>query len=63
LLRQYIRNLKNFRAEQPHRHAVYFTNALAAEQFWTKDELLDATEGTCLLSCLSCHYYYYKICI
>jgi len=48
LFHQYIRNLKNFRAEQPHRHAVYFTNALAAEQFWTKDELLDATEGSYL---------------
>jgi len=42
---QYIRNLKNFRADQPHQHAVYYTNALAAEQFWTKDELLDATDG------------------
>jgi len=46
LLQQYVRNLKNFRAEQPHQHAVYYTNALAAEQFWTKDELLEATEGS-----------------
>ena len=48
LWEQYIRNLKNFRAEQPHQHAVYYTNALAAEQFWTKDELLEATDGKCL---------------
>lgn len=45
LWEQYIRNLKNFRAEQPHQHAIYYTNALTAEQFWTKDELLEATDG------------------
>jgi len=45
LCKQFVRSLKNFRAEQPHQHAVYYTNALAAEQFWTKDELLEATEG------------------
>jgi insulysin len=45
LLERYIRGLKNFRAEQPHQHAIYYTNVLSAEQFWTKDELLEATEG------------------
>ena len=42
---QYVRGLKNFRAEQPHQHAIYYTNMLVAEQQWTKEELLDATDG------------------
>jgi insulysin len=46
LLEKYIRGLKNFRAEQPHQHAVYYMNLLAMEQAWTKEELLDATEQT-----------------
>jgi len=45
LLERYVRGLKNFRAEQPHQHAVYYTTVLSAEQCWTKEELLDATEG------------------
>lgn len=44
LLESYIRLLKNFRAEQPHQHAIYYTNLLLAEQLWTKEELLEATE-------------------
>ena len=40
-----MRGLKNFKAEQPHQHAVYYTTVLMSEQLWTKDELLDATEG------------------
>ena len=45
MLFQYVRGLKNFKAEQPHQHAVYYTTVLMSEQLWTKDELLDATEG------------------
>jgi len=37
--------LKNFKAEQPHQHAIYYTSALTSEQVWTKDELLDALDG------------------
>ena len=44
-LTQYVRGLKNFRAEQPHQHAIYYTNILSSEQLWTKEELLEATEG------------------
>jgi insulysin len=40
----YVRALKNFRAEQPHQHAVYYCSMLTSEQMWTKDELLDAAE-------------------
>jgi len=56
---QYIRSLKNFRAEQPHQHAVYYTTVLFAEQCWTKEELLEATEGMsgfeacCIISTVS----------
>lgn len=44
LKENYIRGLKNFRAEQPHQHAIYYTAVLTSETMWTKEELLDATE-------------------
>ena len=40
-----MRALKNFRAEQPYQHAVYYTAVLTSEQMWTKEELLEATDG------------------
>ncbi|XP_070209984.1 insulin-degrading enzyme-like [Littorina saxatilis] len=40
----YERGLKNFRAEQPHQHAVYYTTVIMSEVVWTKDELLSALE-------------------
>ncbi|RZC37709.1 insulin-degrading enzyme, partial [Asbolus verrucosus] len=40
----YIRNLKNFAAEQPYQHAVYYLAVLLTEHSWTKQELLAATE-------------------
>ncbi|VEN56875.1 unnamed protein product [Callosobruchus maculatus] len=40
----YIRNLKNFNAEQPYQHAVYYLTVLLTEHSWTKQELLAATE-------------------
>ncbi|KAL6438860.1 hypothetical protein ACFW04_003738 [Cataglyphis niger] len=43
LKESYIRNLKNFVAEQPYQHAVYYLAVLLAEQVWVKDELLEAT--------------------
>jgi len=42
---QYVRGLKNFEAEQPYQHAVYYLAVLLAEQAWTKEELLAATDG------------------
>jgi insulysin len=44
LLENYIRRLKNFRAEAPHQHAIYYTNMLTSELQWTKEELLEATD-------------------
>lgn len=38
------RCLKNFHAEQPHRHAIYFTSLLLAERIWTNDELLNCID-------------------
>jgi len=38
------RNLKNFKAEQPHQHAIFYTNMLTSETLWTKQELLSALE-------------------
>ncbi|XP_071494745.1 insulin-degrading enzyme-like [Diadema antillarum] len=35
----YSRMLNNFHAEQPHRHAVYYTSILMAEYAWTKAEM------------------------
>ncbi|XP_019877386.1 insulin-degrading enzyme isoform X4 [Aethina tumida] len=40
----YIRNLKNFSAEQPYQHAVYYLSVLLTEHSWTKQELLAATD-------------------
>uniref|UniRef100_A0A1W7RAD0 Insulin-degrading enzyme n=1 Tax=Hadrurus spadix TaxID=141984 RepID=A0A1W7RAD0_9SCOR len=44
LKESYIRGLKNFQAEQPHQHAVYYTCLLLAERIWSNDELLDVAE-------------------
>ncbi|XP_032664480.1 insulin-degrading enzyme isoform X2 [Odontomachus brunneus] len=43
LKEDYIRDLKNFGAEQPYHHAIYYLALLLAEQAWTKNELLHAT--------------------
>ncbi|XP_063610244.1 insulin-degrading enzyme-like isoform X2 [Penaeus indicus] len=39
----YVRALRNFRADQPHQHVVFYTSLLLAEHGWTKEELLNAT--------------------
>nr|CAD7434187.1 unnamed protein product [Timema monikensis] len=43
LKENYVRGLRNFEAEQPYQHAVYYLAVLLAEQAWTKEELLTAT--------------------
>ncbi|XP_061692661.1 insulin-degrading enzyme isoform X2 [Syngnathoides biaculeatus] len=45
----YMRSLNNFRAEQPHQHAMYYLRLLMTEVAWTKDELRDALEDVTLL--------------
>ncbi|XP_038070879.1 insulin-degrading enzyme-like [Patiria miniata] len=40
----YSRMLLNFRAEQPHQHAVYYTSILMSEQAWTKDEMSECMD-------------------
>ena len=40
-----MRTLQNFRAEQPHQHAVYYVSVIMSEVAWTKDELLATVEG------------------
>ncbi len=40
------RNLKNFRAEQPHTHAMYFCNVILESCAWTREELAEAIERT-----------------
>ncbi|XP_062560794.1 insulin-degrading enzyme isoform X2 [Armigeres subalbatus] len=44
LKEQYIRNLKNYQADQPYQHAVYYLALLLTEQAWSKQELIDASE-------------------
>ncbi|XP_041369113.1 insulin-degrading enzyme-like [Gigantopelta aegis] len=44
----YARSLRNFVAEQPHQHAIYYTSVLMSEVFWTKDELLEALDEVTL---------------
>lgn len=36
------RALKNFNAEQPYQHAVYYLALILTEHAWTKQELIDA---------------------
>jgi len=40
-----MRSLNNFRAEQPHQHAMYYLRLLMTEVAWTKDELREALDG------------------
>ncbi|XP_061645273.1 insulin-degrading enzyme isoform X3 [Phyllopteryx taeniolatus] len=44
----YMRSLNNFRAEQPHQHAMYYLRLLMTEVAWTKDELREALEDVTL---------------
>ena len=41
----YTRGLKNFQAEQPHQHAVYYNSVLLSERVWHKEELLQVTDS------------------
>lgn len=43
-----MRSLNNFRAEQPHQHAMYYLRLLMTEVAWTKDELKEALDGETL---------------
>ncbi|XP_033632870.1 insulin-degrading enzyme-like [Asterias rubens] len=40
----YSRMLQNFRAEQPHQHAAYYTTVLMSEQAWTKEEMFECMD-------------------
>ncbi|XP_044152189.1 insulin-degrading enzyme isoform X2 [Bufo gargarizans] len=44
----YMRSLNNFRAEQPHQHAMYYLRLLMTEVAWTKEELREALEDVTL---------------
>ncbi|KAL5021570.1 hypothetical protein ScPMuIL_000725 [Solemya velum] len=44
----FTRSLRNFNAEQPHQHAMYYTSVLMSEIMWTKDEMLEAMEDVTL---------------
>uniref|UniRef100_A0A8C5L6T5 Insulin degrading enzyme n=1 Tax=Jaculus jaculus TaxID=51337 RepID=A0A8C5L6T5_JACJA len=44
----YMRSLNNFRAEQPHQHAMYYLRLLMTEVAWTKDELKEALDDVTL---------------
>ncbi|XP_065556618.1 insulin-degrading enzyme-like [Artemia franciscana] len=40
----FVRGLKNFRADQPHNHVVYYTSLVMSERAWRKEELLDCID-------------------
>lgn len=44
-LLQLRRCINNFRAEQPHQQALYYTSLLLAERIWTNEELLNCLDG------------------
>lgn len=39
------RQLRNFKAEQPHTHAMYYVTVLMDNVIWTKEELALALDG------------------
>lgn len=41
----YARGLKNFQAEQPHQHAVYYNSVLLSDKVWHKEELIEMLPG------------------
>ncbi|KAK6638804.1 hypothetical protein RUM43_007073 [Polyplax serrata] len=40
----YVRNLKNFDAEQPYHQVMYYVSLLVTEHAWTKTEMLNSVE-------------------
>nr|AAA28439.1 insulin-degrading enzyme [Drosophila melanogaster] len=44
LKEEYVRSLKNFKAEQPYQHSIYYLALLLTENAWANMELLDAME-------------------
>lgn len=47
---QLYRALKNFKAEQPYQHAVYYLALILTEHAWTKQELIDAVSRKTLIT-------------
>ena len=45
LKESYQRGLKNFAAEQPHQHAIYYNTALLAERQWLKSDYLEEMDN------------------
>ena len=45
LKEEFIRDLKNFKMEQPYEHAYYYNNILLAERRFTIEDLLDSVVG------------------
>lgn len=56
-----MRSLNNFRAEQPHQHAMYYLRLLMTEVAWTKDELREALDGEALLLIAFSLYFCLKV--
>lgn len=48
---QLMRSLKNYEAEQPYQHAVYYLALILTEHAWTKQELADAVSRTYFCAC------------
>ncbi|XP_026833292.1 insulin-degrading enzyme isoform X2 [Drosophila erecta] len=44
LKEEYVRSLKNFKAEQPYQHSIYYLALLLTENAWANVELVDAME-------------------
>ena len=42
-----LRQLRNFKAEQPYKHAMFYNALLLDSVAWTKEELAEALEGLC----------------
>lgn len=51
---QLRRSLRNFNAEQPYQHAVYYLALILTEHAWTKQELDDAVKCEYHIDCMRC---------
>ncbi|XP_003737238.1 insulin-degrading enzyme [Galendromus occidentalis] len=46
-----VRRLKNFRAEQPYQHAIYYSNMVLTEKYWSYEEQLAAMADCTVEKC------------
>ena len=49
-----LRRLRNFKAEQPYTHAMYYCEVILQSVIWTRQQLADALEGELVYDNIVC---------